>query len=43
MIGRVKYFDDNKTMSFLADDQELLKEYTKVWEKIRDLIAGFEN
>ena len=26
-------------MSFLADDKELLKEYTKVWEKIRDLIG----
>ena len=33
MIGYVKYFDDNKTMYFLADDKELLKEYTKVWEK----------
>ena len=39
MIGYVKYFDDNKTMSFLADDKELLKEYTKAWEKIRDLIG----
>ena len=24
-------------MSFLADDKELLKEYTKVWEKYRYL------
>ena len=39
MIGYVKCFDDNKTMSFVADDKELLKEYTKVWEKIRDLIC----
>ena len=38
MIGYVKYFDDSKTMSFLADDKELLKEYTKVWEKKKDLI-----
>ena len=38
MIGYVKCFDDNNTMSFLADDKEFLKEYTKVWEKIRDLI-----
>ena len=30
MIGYVKCFDDNKTMSFLADDKEFLKEYTKV-------------
>ena len=26
-------------MSFLADDKELLKEYIKVWKKIRDLIS----
>ena len=48
MIGYVKCFDDNKTMSFLADDtssglgesrKEFLKEYVKVWEKIRDLIG----
>ena len=31
MIGYVKCFGDNKTMSFLADD--------KVWEKVRDLIG----
>ena len=46
MIGYVKCFDDN--MSFLADDtssgrgksrKEVLKEYTKVWEKIKDLIG----
>ena len=39
MISYVKYFDGNETMSFLADDKELLKEYTKVWEKIRDLVG----
>ena len=33
MIGHVKCFDSNKTMSFVADDKELLKEYTKVSEK----------
>ena len=47
MIGCVKCFDDNKTISFLADDTSsgldesrkgFLKEYIKVWEKIRDLI-----
>ena len=42
MNGYVKCFDDNKTMSFLAD--EYLKEYIKVWEKIRDLIGKkFDN
>ena len=39
MNGYVKCFDDNKTMSFLADDKEYLKEYIKVWEKIRDFIG----
>ena len=39
MIDYVNVFDNNKTMSFLADDKEFLKEYTKVWEKIRDLKA----
>ena len=36
MNGYVKCFDDNKTISFLADDKGFLKEYTKVWEKIKD-------
>ena len=39
MIGYVKCFKDNKTMFSLADYKELLKENTKVWEKIRDLIG----
>ena len=40
MVGYVKCFDDNKIMLFLADDtKEFLKEYIKVWEKIRDLIG----
>ena len=40
MIGYLNCFkDNNKTMLFLADDQKLLKEYTKVWEKISDLIG----
>ena len=34
----VKCFDDDKTISFLADDKEYLKEYIKVWVKIRNLI-----
>ena len=37
MNGYVKCFDDNKIISFLADDKEFLKEYIKVWGKIRDL------
>ena len=39
MNGYVKCFDDNKTMPFLPYDKEFLKEYTTVWEKIKDLIG----
>ena len=30
MIGYVKYFDSNKTMSFRIADYNLLKKYTKI-------------
>ena len=30
MIGYVKYFDSNKTMSFKVNDNRLLKKYTKI-------------
>ena len=39
MIGYLNCFDDTKKMSFVANDKELLKKYTKVWEKISDLIG----
>ena len=38
MIGYVKHFDRNKTMSFKVSDNKLLKKYNKVWEKICDLL-----
>ena len=38
MIGYAKYFDDNKTMSFKLSDKNLLKKYTKIWEKISSLM-----
>ena len=38
MIGYVKYFDSNKTMSFKVNDNRLLKKYTKIWEKISSLM-----
>ena len=34
MIGYVKYFDSNKTMSFKVIGEELLRKYTEVWGKI---------
>ena len=39
MIGYIKYFDDDKkTMSFVADDAELLIKDTEIWNNIRGLI-----
>ena len=33
MIGYVKGFDSNKTMSSKTIDKKLLERYTKIWEK----------
>ena len=38
MIGYVKSFDSNKTMSFKVGDNKLLKKYNKIWEKISNLM-----
>ena len=38
MIGYVKNFDSNKTMSFEVSDNKLLKKYNKIWEKISNLM-----
>ena len=38
MIGHVKHFDSNKTMSFKASDNKLLKKYNKIWETISNLM-----
>ena len=38
MIDCVKCFDSNKTMSFIATDNKLLKKYNKIWEKANDLM-----
>ena len=38
MIGYVKHFDSNKTMSFKVNDNKLLKKYNKIWEKISNLL-----
>ena len=35
MIVYVKHFDSNKTMSFMVNDNRLLKEYTKISEKVQ--------
>ena len=39
MISYIKYFQGgNKTMSFKASDNNLLKYYNKVWEKVSSLM-----
>ena len=38
MIGYVKHFDSNKTMSFKISDNNLLKKYSQIWEKISNLL-----
>ena len=38
MIGYVKYFDSNKTLSFKVIDKNLLKKYTKIWERVSILM-----
>ena len=38
MIRYAKYFDSNKTMSFKASDNKLLKKYTTIWERVHSLI-----
>ena len=38
MIGYVKHFDSNKTMSFKVNDIKLLKKYTKKWERLSILM-----
>ena len=38
MIGYVKHFDSNKTMSFKTSDNKLLKKYKKIWEKVGNLL-----
>ena len=38
MIDYVKHFDRNKTMSLKINDEKLLKEYTKTWERVSNLM-----
>ena len=38
MIGYVKQFDSNKIMSLKVSDNELLKKYNKIWERISNLL-----
>ena len=33
MIGYARKFDQNSTMSLIVKNKQLLKNYTKIWEK----------
>ena len=44
MIGYVKCFDSNKTMSFKVSDDKLLKTYNRIWERVSSLMnIGFDS
>ena len=44
MTGYVRKFNENATMSFIVKDKQLLKNYTKIWEKIEKLMKiNFES
>ena len=34
MTGYARKFDENATMSFRANNKQLLKNYQKIWEKV---------
>ena len=38
MTGYARKFDENATMSFMANDKQLLKNYNKIWEKVEKLL-----
>ena len=35
MTGYARKFDENATMSFMANDKQLLKNYNKIWENLK--------
>ena len=44
MIGCVKCFDSNKSMSFKVSNNKLLKKYNKIWERVSNLMnIEFDN
>ena len=38
MSGYARKFDENATMSFKANNKQLLKNYNKIWEKVEKLM-----
>ena len=39
MIGFIKHFESNKTMSIKISDNSLLKKCTTIWKKFRSLVG----
>ena len=39
MIGYVKRFDSNKTVSFRVSDNKLFKKYNRIWERVSNLLS----
>ena len=38
MTAYVRKFDKNATLSFMANDKQILKNYNKIWEKFEKLL-----
>ena len=38
MTGYARKVDKNATMSFMANDKQLLKNYNKIWEIVKKLL-----
>ena len=44
MTGYARKFNENATMSFIVKDKQLLENYSKIWEKIEELMKiNFES
>ena len=39
VIGYIKCIDSNKTISFKVSDNKLLKKYSKIWERVSNLLS----
>ena len=40
IIGYIKNFESNMTMSFKISDKQLLKKYKQIWKKVKNLFKG---
>ena len=40
MIGYVKSFERNMTMSFKISDKQLLKKYNQIWMKVKNFVES---